>query len=47
MITDLRVVAETYSTVGRSLPLTFLNIWEKYRERSGPDYDDKGSMSWA
>jgi hypothetical protein len=25
------MVAETYSTVGRSLPPTFLNIWEKYR----------------
>ena len=34
--------AETYSTVGRSLPLTLLNFWEKYRERSGPDCGDGG-----
>jgi len=26
------MVVETYSTVGRSLPLTLLNVWEKYRE---------------
>src|ERR1700736_1573411 len=24
-----RMIAETYSTVGRSLPLTWLNVWEK------------------
>jgi hypothetical protein len=34
------MVAETYSTVGRSLPLTLLDVWEKYRERSGPDCGD-------
>jgi hypothetical protein len=38
----LRMIAETYSTVGRSLPLTFLNVWEKYRERWGADDGRKG-----
>jgi hypothetical protein len=33
----LRMTAETYSTVGRSLALTLLNVWEKYRERWGAD----------
>src|SRR5580704_7142320 len=28
-----RMIAETYSTVGRSLPLAWLNVWENYGER--------------
>ena len=38
----LRTIAETYSTVGRSLPLTLLNVWEKYGERWGADDGRKG-----
>jgi len=38
----LRMIAETYSTVGGSLPLTLLNVWEKYRERWGADDGRKG-----
>ena len=38
----MRMIAETYSTVGRSLPLTLLNVWEKYRERWGADDGREG-----
>src|SRR5271166_6363697 len=37
-----RMIAETYSTVGRSLPLTWLNVWEKYGERLGGDWGEEG-----
>jgi hypothetical protein len=33
VIFRLRVIVETYSTVGRSLPLTLLKVWEKYLQR--------------
>jgi hypothetical protein len=33
---------ETYSMVGRSLPLAFLCVWVKYRERGGADYGEEG-----
>jgi Transmembrane secretion effector len=35
-------LAETYSTVGRSLPLAWLNVWEKYGERLGGDWGEEG-----
>jgi len=38
----LRMIAETYSTVGRSLPLAWLNVWEKYGERLGGDWGEEG-----
>jgi hypothetical protein len=38
----LRTIAETYSTVGRSLPLTLLKVWEKYPPRWGADEGDEG-----
>ena len=37
-----RMIGETYSTVGRSLPLTWLNVWEKYGERLGGDRGEEG-----
>jgi hypothetical protein len=36
------MIAETYSTVGRSLPLAWLNVWEKYGERLGGDWGEEG-----
>jgi hypothetical protein len=36
------MIAETYSTVGRSLPLTWLNVWEKYGERLGGERGEEG-----
>jgi hypothetical protein len=37
------MIAETYSTVGRSLPLAWLNVWEKYGVRLG----DRGEEGFA
>jgi hypothetical protein len=36
------MIAETYSTVGRSLPLAWLNVWEKYGKRLGGDWGEEG-----
>ena len=37
-----RMIAETYSTVGRSLPLAWLNVWEKYGVRLGGGRGEEG-----
>ena len=34
--------AETYSMVGRSLPLALLYVWVKYRERRSADNGEEG-----
>ena len=39
---DAVAAAETYSMVGRSLPLTLLSVWEKYRLRWGADAGREG-----
>jgi hypothetical protein len=39
---QMRMIAETYSTVGRSLPLTLLKVWEKYPERWGVEEGNEG-----
>jgi len=38
----LRMIAETYSTVGRSLPLAWLDVWEKYGVRLAGDRGEEG-----
>jgi hypothetical protein len=38
----MRMILETYSTVGRSLPLTLLKVWEKYPERWGAEEGNEG-----
>jgi hypothetical protein len=47
---QIKATAETYSTVGRSLPLALLGVWEKYRPRLGAVLAagrDFGCVSWA
>jgi hypothetical protein len=38
----MKATAETYSMVGRSLPLALLYVWRKYSERWSADDGEKG-----